>query len=241
MKSKVSNKVLHYPLLDLAAISFLLAKIQSSLSIKVNRNTWMIKLPFSNGRELLQAGSILPGIWKLPKKRVAPKWKNFLSIEILFLLRVAPPPPLPTEKVGRYFSCICTPLGTPSIWWSLYIALSICFLFRFYNCMRRSTEFLHGTQVRVDYLEKNQDFSRCAATWKMYLKTSILTEASDQSVFTGCQMTPWPSNKMAYANSMDPDQTASSGAVWLGSTLFAFPLSVLTLVLLNKLRCQAYF
>ena len=28
---------------------------------------------------------------------------------------------------------------------------------------------------------------------------------------------------MAYANSADPDQTAPSGAVWSGSTLFAIP------------------
>ena len=33
------------------------------------------------------------------------------------------------------------------------------------------------------------------------------------------------SDKMAYANSADPDQTAPSGAVWSGSTLFAIPLS----------------
>ena len=29
------------------------------------------------------------------------------------------------------------------------------------------------------------------------------------------------SDKMAYANSADPDQTAPSGAVWSGSALFA--------------------
>ena len=34
-------------------------------------------------------------------------------------------------------------------------------------------------------------------------------------------------NKMAYANSVDPDQTALSGAVWSGSTLFAIPLNIL--------------
>ena len=34
-------------------------------------------------------------------------------------------------------------------------------------------------------------------------------------------------NKMAYANSTDPDQTAPEGAVWSGSTLFAYPLSFL--------------
>ena len=32
------------------------------------------------------------------------------------------------------------------------------------------------------------------------------------------------SDKMAYANSADPDQTAPKGAVWSGSTLFAIPL-----------------
>ena len=31
------------------------------------------------------------------------------------------------------------------------------------------------------------------------------------------------SDKMTYANSVDPDQTAPSGAVWSGSTLFAIP------------------
>ena len=35
------------------------------------------------------------------------------------------------------------------------------------------------------------------------------------------------SNKMAYANSTDPDQTAPEGAVWSGSTLFAIPLCIL--------------
>ena len=34
------------------------------------------------------------------------------------------------------------------------------------------------------------------------------------------------SDKMAYANSADPDQTAPAGAVWSGSTLFAIPLSI---------------
>ena len=35
------------------------------------------------------------------------------------------------------------------------------------------------------------------------------------------------SDKMLYANSVDPDQTAPEGAVWSGSTLFAIPLSIL--------------
>ena len=36
------------------------------------------------------------------------------------------------------------------------------------------------------------------------------------------------SDKMAYANGADPDQTApEEAAVWSGSTLFAFPLSIL--------------
>ena len=35
------------------------------------------------------------------------------------------------------------------------------------------------------------------------------------------------SDKMAYANSLDPEQTAPEGAVWSGSTLFAIPLSIL--------------
>ena len=34
------------------------------------------------------------------------------------------------------------------------------------------------------------------------------------------------SDKMTYANSVDPDQTAPSGAVWSGSTLFAIPLNI---------------
>ena len=34
-------------------------------------------------------------------------------------------------------------------------------------------------------------------------------------------------NKMAYANSVDPDEPGPEGGVWAGSTLFAFPLSIL--------------
>ena len=34
-------------------------------------------------------------------------------------------------------------------------------------------------------------------------------------------------DKMAYADSADPDQTAPSRAVWSGSTLFAIPQSIL--------------
>ena len=35
------------------------------------------------------------------------------------------------------------------------------------------------------------------------------------------------SDKMTYADSADPDQTAPEGAVWSESTLFAIPLSIL--------------
>ena len=34
------------------------------------------------------------------------------------------------------------------------------------------------------------------------------------------------SDKMPYANSADPDQTAPEGAVWSGSTLFAIPIRI---------------
>ena len=34
------------------------------------------------------------------------------------------------------------------------------------------------------------------------------------------------SDKMAYANSADPDQSASEGAVWSGSTVFVIQLSI---------------
>ena len=33
-------------------------------------------------------------------------------------------------------------------------------------------------------------------------------------------------DKLTYANSVDPDQTAPEGAVWSGSTLFAIPLNI---------------
>ena len=36
------------------------------------------------------------------------------------------------------------------------------------------------------------------------------------------------SDKMKYANNVDPDQTAPKGAVWSGSTLFDIPLSILS-------------
>ena len=35
------------------------------------------------------------------------------------------------------------------------------------------------------------------------------------------------SDKTAYTNSVDPDQTAPEGAVWSGSTLFAIQLGIL--------------
>ena len=34
------------------------------------------------------------------------------------------------------------------------------------------------------------------------------------------------SDKVAYPNSIDPNQIAPEGAVWSGSTLFAIPLSI---------------
>ena len=49
------------------------------------------------------------------------------------------------------------------------------------------------------------------------------------------------SDKMAYANCADTDQTAPEGEVWSRSTMFAIPLSILTLVMLNKLRHHTHF
>ena len=41
---------------------------------------------------------------------------------------------------------------------------------------------------------------------------------------------------MDYANSADPDQTASEGAVWSGCTLFAIPLSTFKEELHKKVK-----
>ena len=43
------------------------------------------------------------------------------------------------------------------------------------------------------------------------------------------------SDKMAYANSADPDQTAPEGAVQSGSALFASPLNILRI---NGIRAK---
>ena len=48
-------------------------------------------------------------------------------------------------------------------------------------------------------------------------------------------------DKMAYANSGDPDQTAPEGAVWSGSTLFAILLGILrNTCIKNKIRPKMY-
>ena len=44
-------------------------------------------------------------------------------------------------------------------------------------------------------------------------------------------------NKIAYANSADPNQTAPEGAVWSGSTLLAIPLSILRS---NSIKSKIY-
>ena len=43
---------------------------------------------------------------------------------------------------------------------------------------------------------------------------------------------PTFSDRYAQANSADPDQTAPSGAVWSGSTLFAIPSALFGLITL---------
>ena len=45
---------------------------------------------------------------------------------------------------------------------------------------------------------------------------------------------------MAYANSEDQDQTAPSGEVWSGSTLFAIPLNILRKNCLTHLSLVSY-
>ena len=60
--------------------------------------------------------------------------------------------------------------------------------------------FLHEEVLLSIHMEK---YSKCPKIW--YTKVS---------------------DKMAYANSVDLDQTAPSGAVWSGSSLFAIPLSI---------------
>ena len=57
-------------------------------------------------------------------------------------------------------------------------------------------------------------------TWK-YNHSTITTSFCQSHMFFKF------SDKMAYANSVDPNQTAPSGAVWLGSTLFAIQQSIL--------------
>ena len=58
-----------------------------------------------------------------------------------------------------------------------------------------------------------------------------ITQNYDNSTVTTsfCQshMFSKVSDKMAYANSINSDQTAPEGAVWSGSTLFAIPQSSL--------------
>ena len=46
------------------------------------------------------------------------------------------------------------------------------------------------------------------------------------------------SDKMAYANSADPDQTTPKGAVWSGSILFAIPISILWKKTASKAECR---
>ena len=59
-------------------------------------------------------------------------------------------------------------------------------------------------------------------TWEIYPQTCVPRENSE---YIKCPKISYPkvADKMAYANSADPDQTAPDGAVWSGSTLFAIP------------------
>ena len=51
-------------------------------------------------------------------------------------------------------------------------------------------------------------------------------------VFEDYRNDPKFSDRYAWANSVDPDQTAPRGAVWSGSTLFAIPSPSFGLIIL---------
>ena len=56
--------------------------------------------------------------------------------------------------------------------------------------------------------------------------------AAHDVVFEDYRNDPKFSDRFAWANSADPDQTAPRGAVWSGSTLFAIPSASFGLIIL---------
>ena len=77
------------------------------------------------------------------------------------------------------------------------------------------------------------DLDQTAAKWTGWswstLLVTLLQHFSHVIKFGKCPKLLYTkvSDKMAYANSVDPNQTAPSEAVWSGSTMFAIPLSIL--------------
>ena len=119
---------------------------------------------------------------------------------------------------GKIISCQCTKFQDTLIASSPKITILLYHLA--YNYILSQ---LHKTIQQWDYIRENQfsrrrvNMFRCLC-WNFY-----------PTCYGKCPkiMNIKMSDKMAYANSAGPDQTAPEGAVWSGSTMFAIPLSVL--------------
>ena len=90
------------------------------------------------------------------------------------------------------------------------------FLF-FFRCTRRARTSLVRSLREGLLHHPSPQCTQITIIWVRFV-ISVITTATPKIFCTKV------SDKVAYANSADRDQTASEGAVWSGSALFAFPL-----------------
>ena len=133
-------------------------------------------------------------------------------------------------------------LTTEYLNWSNYTRVSYSFIFLTFSLFRAKIERKEGAlEVCPEiFCENVKEAEHLAATLALYhlCKGQVWQKINKwANNFMSHVMTKYGkcpkilytkvANKTAYANNADLDQTATEGAVWSGSTLFAFSLSIL--------------
>ena len=144
---------------------------------------------------------------------------------------------LAVDRIFLKISFIIVPVWVTFFWWDIKTIVVLPDKAFFFN--QKSIDIAYFFMKRYvvgTHRCASNEYSQHRFSWRnkknIYLILPLLSGAVNIKKNIYFSICPKISNtkvsdKMTYANSADPDQTAPEGAVWSGSTLFAITLNIL--------------